>query len=114
MIGVRAAGRWFRDSVGTYEATGEKHEGAPVYKNSNGKYVYRHSDGIWHNNSVVGGHSPTDGGWRSVDTSAKCPATVSQWEYHNYYAGHYISGDITVKCGQHPVPDPFEGFLSKH
>ena len=87
--------------LGSYEATEEEHEGAPVYRKS-GKsddyYLYRRSDGTWRADWKIGGR----GGIKSVDTTADCPARVSQWQYYDHpYDGVWRSGDITVQCSVH-------------
>ena len=79
--------------LGSYEATGEEHDGAPVYRKSDGKYLYRNSDGTWRATYEIGG----TGIYRSVDTTADCPVRVSKWRYD---AGRldWRFGDITAKC----------------
>ena len=84
--------------LGRYEATGEEHEAAPVYiRKSDGKYLYRHSDGTWSADDSIG----YTGGRviQSVDTTAECPARVSQWRYEDYSV--WRSGDITAQCNVH-------------
>ena len=43
----RAAARRRSECLGRYVATGEEHEGAPVYRNSGDYILYRYSDGTW-------------------------------------------------------------------
>ena len=88
-----AAKEWPR-SLGRYEATGEEHEGAPVFSDGDGRYLYRYSDGTWRADSAIGGR----GVYRSVGT-ADCPARNSQWLFSDYPDWH--SGDITAKCSVH-------------
>ena len=80
--------------LGRYEALGEEHQGAPVYRNSNERLLYRYSDGSW-----LAGIPDGRGGWcniiKSVDTAA-CPDRVSQWQYYHDVA--LVPGDITVNC----------------
>ena len=80
--------------LGSYEATGEEEEGAPVYRDSDGRYLYRHSDGTWRADDVIGG----PGVIRSVDT-APCPASIRRWQYRDY--PDWRSGDITAQCSVH-------------
>ena len=83
--------------LGSYEANGEEHEGsggeehegAPVYWNSHGRKLYKHSDGTWHGDRGLGN-------LRSVDT-AECPASISQWQY-SADGDIWHSGDITAQC----------------
>ena len=82
--------------LGRYEATGEEEEDAPVYRNSHGIYLYRHSDGTWRADERIGG----DGlySYRSVGT-AECPDSISQWNWKSLYnVIHWESSDITVQC----------------
>ena len=79
------------DYLGSYEATGQKYEGAPVYSKSDDTYLFRHSDGTWRAGSEIGFSSA----YMSVDT-AQCPASNSQWQYATIDG--WRSGDITVEC----------------
>ena len=91
-----AAARIHPKYLGKYNViAGEEHEGAPVYRNSDGYYLYRYSDGTWHTNNVIGDY----GAYRSVD-NAQCPARVSQWQYAAGPSG-YNSGDIKAQCSVH-------------
>ena len=95
-----APAKIYPEYLGSYEATGEEHEGAPVYRNSNGDHLYKYSDGTWRADYYkIGG----DGVYKSVDTDAECPASISQWQYwdYDYHSGaptDWRSGDITVEC----------------
>ena len=75
--------------VDSYDATEEEHEGAPVYSDYHGNYLYRYGDGTWYSSKIGG-----DGWIKSVDT-AQCPASNSQWRY---LAPNGQAGDITVEC----------------
>ena len=86
-----AAADIYPDYLGRYVATGREHEGSPVFRNSDNKYLYRHSDDTWRASYVIGGY----GYYKSVDTTAECPASISQWQYLD---GDWHSGSITVKC----------------
>ena len=93
-----AAKRW-PSFLGRYLATGEEHQGAPVYRKSDGGYLSRYRNGTWHAGWGIGGHG---GGYKGVDTTADCPARVRQWQYyHSYDGGSSQSGDITAKCSVH-------------
>ena len=87
-----APAKIYPEYLGSYEATGEEHEGAPVYRNSNGDHLYKYSDGTWRADYYKIGSE----GVKSVDTTADCPDRVSQWQYMGY--GGYGDGDITVEC----------------
>ena len=91
--------------LGKYEATAKKQEGAPVFKNSNGRYLYRVSGGSWRANPEIGSSEMGSHGFiRSMGSSAtaECPTTISQdqwsWKYDDEGEGNYQSSDITVKC----------------
>ena len=68
---------------------GEEHEGAAVYKNSRGKYLYKLSNGTWHVGDKIGAPSKI----RSVDT-AECPTVISQWEYYTGNTNGWSSSRI--------------------
>ena len=82
--------------LGSYEViTGEEEEGSPVYRlQADGVdfYLCRYGDGTWRATEEIGG----SGYYKSVDSAAECPATLSQWQY--WTDGNWHSGDITVKC----------------
>ena len=92
-----AAARRRSECLGRYVATGEEHEGAVVYRNSDGYILYRYSYGTWR-------ASQHGIGWFSVLSSvdrAQCPASIRQWQYRPSYtvtAPAWQSGDITVRC----------------
>ena len=74
---------------------GEEHEGAAVYRNSDGYILYRYSDGTWR-------ASQHGIGWFSVISSVdrtQCPASIRQWQYCDYPDWQF--GDITAKCSVH-------------
>ena len=83
-------------ALGHYKVTGEEHEGAAVYKNGHGTYLYKLSNGTWRASYEIG-----DSGWfKSVDT-ALCPDSTSQWRYDATSDNGNHSGDITVQCSVH-------------
>ena len=59
--------------LGTFEATGEEYEGKTVYKNNDGRYLYRHSDGTWRTGYGIG----ASGIIKSVVETAECPVSQS-------------------------------------
>ena len=63
--------------LGTFEATGEEYEGKTVYKNNDGRYLYRHSDGTWRTGYGIG----ASGIIKSVVETAECPVSINQWQY---------------------------------
>merc|ERR1711952_177448 len=90
-----APAKW-SNNLGHYVATGEVYQEAPVYKNSEGVYLYRYSDGTWRVDVKIGSY----GVYKSVGTgTAGCPASISQWQYWDGISWH--SGDISAKCSVH-------------
>ena len=96
---------WLSAYLGDYEATGEEKEGAPVFKNSVGRYLYRWSDGTWRANVRMGDFDKQT--IKSVDTTAECPesntcnsGSGNQWQYrgNTYSDNNWHSADIVVKC----------------
>ena len=90
-----AAAKKWPQFLGSYEATGEEEDGAPVFRKSDGYYLYRRKDGTWRAGYEIG----YSGAYRSVDTAAECPASISQWQYRDH--GVWRSGDITAQCSVH-------------
>ena len=82
--------------LGSYVATGEEEEGAPVYRTSDDYPLFRESDGTWRAGMRIG-HI---GAYKSVDT-ADCPASISQWQYWDDGSWDWQSGDITAQCSVH-------------
>ena len=89
-----AAAKKWSGYHGSYEATGEENDGAAVYRKSEGRYLYRWSDGTWRAGVGIG----WSGYIKSVGT-APCPASIRQWEYHD--GEYWQSGDITAQCSVH-------------
>ena len=77
--------------LGSYVATGEEYEGKPVYKNNDGRYLYRHSDGTWRTGYGIG----ASGIIKSAVDTAECPESINQWQYADV---GWHSADITVEC----------------
>ena len=89
-----AAAKKWSGYHGSYEATGEENDGVAVYRKSEGRYLYRWSDGTWRAGVGIG----WSGYIKSVGT-APCPASIRQWEYHD--GEYWQSGDITAQCSVH-------------
>ena len=90
-----AAAKW-SNNLGHYVATGEVYQEAAVFRNSEGVYLYRYSDGAWRADVKIGSY----GVYKSVGTgTAGCPARVSQWQYWDGISWH--SGDISAQCSVH-------------
>ena len=94
-----AAAEGWASFLGRFVATGEVYQEAPVYRNSVGMYLYRHSDGTWRAGVGIGAVGGIGFEIMSVDTTAECPASISQWQYRDNFS--WQSGDITAKCSVH-------------
>ena len=70
-----AAAKWAQ-YLGQYKPTQQKHEGAPVYQNQNGKYLYHHKQGQWRINNVVNKRGVMKG-----RSESECIGSNSTWEY---------------------------------
>ena len=86
---------------GEYVKTGQRNNGAAVYRNTNSdaRVLYRNGDGTWAaSNQVADGKY---GVYLSVD-SANCPASIQSW-MDGYKEGEWrkVRGhvNIKVKCG---------------
>ena len=85
---------------GDYVATGAEHNEAAVFRNSDGKYLYKHDDGTWCAGTWIGGSGLVRSG-TTAGAASPCPASVSS-NWH-YYEGEWKSGDIRVKCSVHTL-----------
>ena len=94
--------------LGHYTVTEEEHEGAKVYKNGDGKYLYKISNGTWRAGSSRIGRVAT-GYIRSVDT-ADCPFAIRQWEYWDSTSGW--SSEDKIRTKQWCIPKSVKGFCS--
>merc|ERR1712038_184231 len=101
--GTGAAAEGWASFLGRFVATGEVYQEAPVYRNSVGMYLYRHSDGTWRAGYKIGAVGGIGFEIMSVDTTAECPASISQWQYKATGVSWCYFGDITVKCSVHTL-----------
>merc|ERR1712038_998002 len=101
--GTGAAAEGLASFLGRFVATGEVYQEAPVYRNSVGMYLYRHSDGTWRAGYKIGAVGGIGFEIMSVDTTAECPASISQWQYKATGVSWCYFGDITVKCSVHTL-----------
>ena len=91
-----AAAKWAQ-YLGQYKPTKQKHEGAPVYQNQNGKYLYHHTKGQWRTNNVVNKRGVFKG---EGSKKAACVSTKSKWYF---WDEEWRRGDIKVSCDQDTV-----------
>ena len=88
-----AAAKWAQ-YLGQYKPTKQKHKGAPVFQNQNGKYLYHHKKGQWRTNNVVNDR----GVFKSVSRmAAVCISKNSKWYFWNE---EWKRGNIKVSCDQ--------------
>ena len=89
------AGEKWPEYLGHYSLTEEKHNGRPVYKKDEDRYLYlyRQKDGTWAVSSIV-----VDIWTVMRSTTAAVSPDLCQhcWLYAGKYAGKYYPGDITV------------------
>ena len=91
-----AAAKWAQ-YLGQYKPTKQKHEGAPVYQNQNGKYLYHHTKGQWRTNNVINKR----GVFKSEGSrKAACVSPKSKWYF---WDEEWRRGDIKVSCDQDTV-----------
>ena len=102
-----AAAKWAQ-YLGQYKPTKQKHEGAPVYQNQNGKYLYHHTKGQWRTNNVVNKR----GVFKGVNSrKAACVSPKSKWYF---WDEKWRRGDIKVSCDQDSVMIEPHGRLRKY
>ena len=88
-----AAAKWAQ-YLGQYKPTQQKHQGAPVYQNQNGKYLYHDTKGQWRTNNVINKR----GVFKGVNgRKAACVSPNSRWYFWN---GRWRRGNIKVSCDQ--------------
>ena len=91
-----AAAKWAQ-YLGQYKPTQQKHEGAPVYQNQNGKYLYHHTKGQWRTNNIINKR----GVFKSEGSrKAACVSPKSKWYF---WDEKWRRGDIKVSCDQDSV-----------
>ena len=83
---------------GRYVKTGQRNNGAAVYRNTNSdaRVLYRNGDGTWAaSNRVADG---VLGAYMSVE-SVSCPTSIQRWN-QIFSSGRLVTkhGDITVTC----------------
>ena len=88
-----AAAKWAQ-YLGQYKPTQQKHKGAPVYQNQNGKYLYHHTKGQWRTNNVVNER----GVFKGVNSrKTMCVSPNSKWYF---WDKEWKRGGIKVSCDQ--------------
>ena len=88
-----AAAKWGQ-YLGQYKPTQQKHEGAPVFQNQNGKYLYHHTKGQWRTNNVINKR----GVFKSEGSrKVACVSPKSKWYF---WDEKWRRGDIKVLCDQ--------------
>ena len=88
-----AAAKWAQ-YLGQYKPTKQKHEGAPVYQNQNGKYLYQLKKGQWRINNVMNKRGVFKGVNSRKDS---CVSPKSKWYF---WDKEWKRGDIKVLCDQ--------------
>ena len=89
-----AATKWAQ-YLGLYKPTKLKHEGAPIYQNQNGNYLYHHKKSQWRINNVINER----GVFKGVNSrKAACVYPNSKWYF---WDEEWRRGDIKVSCEQY-------------
>ena len=88
-----AAAKWAQ-YLGQYKPTKQMNQGAPVYQNQNGKYLYHHTKGQWRTNNIINkrGVFKSEGSRKAV-----CVSPKSKWYF---WDEEWRKGDIKVSCDQ--------------
>ena len=96
--------KYYKDYLGVYVPNGDILNGAPVYKNENGKMIHiRHERTVW---SVGDADAVHDKGVLRADNqraASPCLATATDWEFWDDRKGRNIpihSIDFTLTCGK--------------
>ena len=88
-----AAEKWSK-YLGQYKPTGEQHEGAEVFRNKDGNYLYHHKRGQWRTNNVINDRGVLKGVNRG---KGECVSPDSKWFY---WDKKWRRGKIEVSCDQ--------------
>ena len=88
-----AAAKWAQ-YLGQYKPTQQKHQGAPVYQNQNGKFLYQLKKGQWRINNVINERGVFKGVNSRKDS---CVSPKSKWYF---WDEEWKKGDIKVSCDQ--------------
>ena len=88
-----AAAKWAQ-YLGQYKPTKQKHQGAHVYQNQKGKYLYHHTKGQWRTNNVINDRGVFKGVNSGKDS---CLSPKSKWYF---WDEEWKKGDIKVLCDQ--------------
>ena len=81
--------------IGQYKATEEEHEGAPVFHNGNGKYLYHHKKGQWRINNVINERGVFKGVHSRESLCLSPNLTWYFWDNEEWQ-----SGNIMVSCDE--------------
>ena len=88
-----AAAKWAQ-YLGQYKPTQQKHQGALVYQNQKGKYLYHYTKGQWRTNNVINDR----GVFKGINSRKDiCLSPNSKWYFWNE---EWTKGDIKVSCEQ--------------
>ena len=80
--------------LGQYKSTEEEHEGAPVFHNGNGMYLYHHKKGQWRINNVINER----GVFKGVQGRESLCLTPNLTWY--YWDNEWQRGNIMVSCDE--------------
>ena len=89
-----AAAKWAQ-YLGQYKPTKQKHEGAPVFQNQNGKYLYHHKKGQWRINNVINERGVFKGVHSRESLCLSPNLTWYFWDNEEWQ-----SGNIMVSCDE--------------
>ena len=95
------AAEMYPEYLRTYKATGEEHQGSPLYSDGDGYYLYRLSDRTWRVSSVVMKYIGRSSIFVGNEFTAECPDSVRSWGYmHNRDLAiwRYDDRTLTAKC----------------
>ena len=102
-VAIRTANKHYIDHLGVYKPTGEIQNGAPVYKNENGKKIF-FKDNEWHAVDVFTDGSEEVVGLKATNkhASSPCLATATDWSVRLTFGDFrwVIISPFPVTCNQ--------------
>ena len=84
--------------LGEYQPKDEEHNGAQVYVNSAGLFLYVNDNGDWSANTIINDRGVLRG---DNQGTVPCLASVTQWRHWDDKHEKWEPSDISVTCGEY-------------
>ena len=84
--------------LGEYKPQEEEHNGAQVFVNSEGLFLYVNDNGDWSANTIINDRGVLRG---DNQGAVPCLTSVTQWRYWDDKQEKWEPSDISVTCGEY-------------